>query len=107
MSLDRERQPQASDSAAVHAGLYRHVARELSVVIPTYNERENLKILIPNIQRVFHSNELDGEIVVVDDNSKDGSREVLMDLMKVHPNLVVRFRENAPSIARSWYEGFE
>jgi dolichol-phosphate mannosyltransferase len=103
----RESAAQIRDDAPVQAALHRQVARALSVVIPTYNERENLKVLIPNIQRVFASNDLDGEIVVIDDNSTDGSKEVLLDLVKVHPNLVVRFRNGPPSIARSWFEGFD
>lgn len=85
----------------------RRMVRELSVVIPTYNECENLRVLIPSVQRVFQSNDLDGEIVVVDDRSTDGSRELLSELTQVYPNLVVRVREGAPSIARSWFEGFE
>jgi dolichol-phosphate mannosyltransferase len=81
--------------------------RTLSVVIPTFNERENLKILIPQIQRVFEENRFQGEIVVVDDNSTDGSQEVLADLAKKHENLVVSIRKGPPSIARAWFEGFD
>ena len=39
-------------------------ARQLSVVIPTFNERENIALLLPRIQRVFEANNIDGEIVV-------------------------------------------
>jgi dolichol-phosphate mannosyltransferase len=87
--------------------LKRDVPGRLSVVIPTYNECENLRILIPRVQRVFEENRLDGEIVVVDDNSTDGSQELLAELSQTHPNLVVRVREGAPSVARAWFEGFE
>jgi dolichol-phosphate mannosyltransferase len=83
------------------------VTPELSVVIPTFNERENLAILIPQIQDVFQKNGLQGEIIVVDDNSTDGSQEVLAQLAKTHRNLVVSIRQGAPSIARAWFEGFE
>src|SRR4051794_40481142 len=83
------------------------VSPELSVVIPTFNERENLAILIPQIQNVFQKNGLQGEIIVVDDNSTDGSQEVLAELAKTHQNLVVSIRKGPPSIARSWFEGFE
>jgi dolichol-phosphate mannosyltransferase len=38
----------------------------LSIILPTYNERENIKILIPEIEKTFgHVNH---EIIVVDDN---------------------------------------
>jgi dolichol-phosphate mannosyltransferase len=80
---------------------------ELSVVIPTFNERENLAILIPRIQQVFRENGIRGEIVIVDDNSTDGSRETLSALQEEYDNLVVSIRKGRPSIARAWFEGFE
>jgi len=82
------------------------VPRELSVVIPTYNECENLRILIPRIEEVFQGNGIDGEIVVVDDNSTDGSMEALSELARTYDNLVVSVRQGPPSIARAWFEGF-
>jgi len=83
------------------------VASELSVVIPTFNERENIAILIPRIQQVFEESGIRGEIVVVDDNSTDGSLAVLSDLAKRYGNLVVSVRKGPPSIARAWFEGFD
>jgi dolichol-phosphate mannosyltransferase len=83
------------------------VASELSVVIPTFNERENLAILIPRIEQVFQDNGIRGEIVIVDDNSTDGSLDVLSELAKTYDNLVVSVRQGLPSIARAWFEGFD
>ena len=94
-------------TGAAHPVAQAEPARPLSVVIPTYNERKNVQILIPAIQRVFEQNGIDGEIVVVDDNSNDGTKEVLADLADRYSNLVVRIRSGPPSIARAWYEGFE
>ncbi len=82
-------------------------ASELSVVVPTFNERENLVILIPRIQRVFHENGIQGEIIIVDDNSTDGSLELLSELATTYDNVVVSVREGPPSIARAWFEGFD
>jgi len=45
------------------------------VLIPTYNERENINILIPILRRNFP--QLD--ILVVDDNSPDGTSAVVQD----------------------------
>lgn len=44
----------------------------LSIILPTYNESENLKKLIPEIEQKFPQS----EIIVVDDNSPDGTAEV-------------------------------
>ncbi len=48
----------------------------LSVIVPTYNERTRLPELLDSILAVFEANRLAGEIVVVDDNSPDGTAEV-------------------------------
>ncbi|MBI2476179.1 MAG: glycosyltransferase [Candidatus Taylorbacteria bacterium] len=81
--------------------------KELSVVIPTYNEKKNLQILIPKILAVFRKNQLDGEIIVVDDRSGDGSFEYLSEQVKLIPELKVIFRDPPPSLAGAWFEGFE
>ena len=41
----------------------------LSIIIPTYNEKENLKILIPEIYSIIKVKKF--EILIVDNNSKD------------------------------------
>ena len=51
---------------------------KLSVVIPVYNERATLKEILRRVVSV----PLDKEIVLIDDCSKDGSREILEDLKK-------------------------
>ncbi len=81
--------------------------KELSVIIPTYNEKENLQILIPKILEVFKKNQLDGEIIIVDDRSADGSFEYLNAQTKLIPELKVIFRNPPPSLAGAWFEGFD
>jgi glycosyltransferase involved in cell wall biosynthesis len=49
---------------------------KLSLVIPVYNEAPTLKVLVERVAAV----DLDKEIVLVDDGSKDGSRELLGEL---------------------------
>src|SRR5580765_6332651 len=48
----------------------------LSVVIPVYNEADNIKEIIKRVQ----AQQLANEIVVVDDGSTDGTRDLLKDL---------------------------
>jgi glycosyltransferase involved in cell wall biosynthesis len=59
----------------------------LSVVIPTYNESMNIEKLIQRINSVFTGNNIDGEILVVDDNSPDGTGDVVKELMANYPHL--------------------
>jgi dolichol-phosphate mannosyltransferase len=49
----------------------------ISVILPTYNERENIG---PLIEQVFQSLGEEAEVVVVDDDSPDGTSEVVEEL---------------------------
>ena len=49
----------------------------ITVVLGTYNEAENITKLVPLIQSIFQTEKLDGEIIVVDDSSPDGTGEII------------------------------
>jgi glycosyltransferase involved in cell wall biosynthesis len=49
---------------------------KLSVIIPVYNEVESIQVILKRVQ----AQKLASEIVVVDDGSKDGTRDVLKEL---------------------------
>ncbi len=50
---------------------------KFTIVVPTYNEAGGIAELIGTLSEVFRSNGLDGEIVVVDDNSPDGTGAIV------------------------------
>ena len=56
---------------------------ELTVVLPTFNEAENLPLVIERIERL----NLDCEIIVVDDNSGDGTADAVRGMMAHYGNL--------------------
>jgi glycosyltransferase involved in cell wall biosynthesis len=68
----------------------------LSLIIPVYNEAENLPILYDCIQEVLESNKSIWEVIFVDDGSLDTSFEVLRSLVEKDPEhvRVVAFRRN-------------
>lgn len=80
--------------------------KSLSVVVPTFNEKENIQILVPRILEVFQKNDIDGEVVIVEDPSSDGSEAVLCELAATHPEVRVIFRQPPGSLSRAWHEGF-
>ncbi len=57
----------------------------VSVVVPTYNERENILQLVPQLAAAFR--EYAYEIVVVDDDSPDRTGEAVTMLMQAYPSL--------------------
>jgi len=62
----------------------------LSVVIPVYNERENLEPLLDDLEAVLQGTGWTYEILCVDDRSTDGSYELLTQLQLRRPALCVR-----------------
>ncbi len=56
-----------------------------TIVIPTYNEAAGIAKLLDALDATFRANALDGEIVVVDDNSPDGTGAVVEELSRRLP----------------------
>jgi len=62
-----------------------------SVILPTYNERGNLPILIWLLARTFKEHDLNWEVIIVDDASPDGTQEIALQLAKVYgPDQIVK-----------------
>ncbi len=64
-------------------------ACDLSIIVPTYNERERLEELVAAVAAVFHAHRIAGEVVVVDDNSPDGTGAIADALASRYPVQVV------------------
>ncbi|HXP92605.1 MAG TPA: polyprenol monophosphomannose synthase [Candidatus Binatia bacterium] len=58
---------------------------KFSLIVPTYNEAGGIERLIAALDEVFRANGLDGEIVVVDDNSPDGTGGIVDALGSRYP----------------------
>ena len=54
-----------------------------SIVLPTYNERRNLPILVYLLHKTFRKANLDWEVVIVDDASPDGTQDVARKLIDI------------------------
>lgn len=69
--------------------------KDLSIVLPCYNEVDNIRPFLEEIQEVLDPTDLDYEVVFADDGSTDGSFELLKELAQTNKRLVViRFRRN-------------
>jgi glycosyltransferase involved in cell wall biosynthesis len=79
----------------------------LSVVIPAYNEEENVSILYEKLKKVLDSLGEDYEIIFVDDGSTDGTYQRLKQLAEKDSRLkVIRFKRNYGQTA-AMSAGFE
>lgn len=63
--------------------------REISIVVPVYNEEESLPELFPPLYSVMKATARSFEIIFINDGSKDGSFRMLYDLHKTHPEVRV------------------
>lgn len=81
-----------------------HNSFKLSIVLPTYNEAKNLEILIPDIESMFKI--LPFEIIVVDDGSKDGTKELLELLNKKFNNIKLISRPRLMGIGSAIRDGY-
>ena len=61
---------------------------KLSVVIPAYNEESTLQETLDGIIGVLRREGIDFEIVVVNDNSRDNTRQLVLDRMRKDPEMV-------------------
>ena len=61
------------------------MSMKFSIVIPTYNEAGGIERLIVALDDVFKKNDLDGEIIIVDDNSPDGTGAIVDRLSQTYP----------------------
>jgi len=82
-----------------------HAHPQLSVVVPTYNERERLSELVAAVFEAFARRDLKGELVVVDDNSPDGTGALADELAGRYPIRVV-YRSGKLGLGSAVVDGF-
>jgi len=78
----------------------------LFVVIPTYSELENLRSLIPRLESMFSYSGIDGKVLIVDDNSPDGTAEFIRGLEKEKRNIHLLLRPGKMGIGSAYRDGF-
>lgn len=80
---------------------------KLSIVVPVYNEIENVEALCDRLYAVLKTLDLTYEVILVDDGSTDGTWAKLIEQSERHPNLVlIRLRGNFGQTA-AMSAGFE
>jgi len=77
--------------------------KPISIIIPAYNERDNIPLVVDRLEALLVG--FDWEIVFVDDDSRDGSREVLMELARAKPRVRFIRRIGRRGLASACLEG--
>jgi len=79
---------------------------KISFVIPTFNEHGNILILIKKINKITRDNEIDNEIIVVDDNSTDGTIQDVKALQIKQKNLRLVIRKKRLGVGSAHIVGY-
>jgi dolichol-phosphate mannosyltransferase len=77
----------------------------LSIVVPTYNERDRLADLVHAVFRAYAAEGMDAELIVVDDNSPDGTGALARTLAAEH-RITVIHRAGKLGLGTAVVEGF-
>src|SRR5271169_4230482 len=73
------------------------------IIVPTYNERENL----PRMVEKLLSLPVGVDVLVVDDNSPDGTGKIADELAAQHPQINVLHRTEKNGLGRAYIAGFK
>jgi dolichol-phosphate mannosyltransferase len=78
-----------------------------SIILPTYNERENLPLMVWLFDTYLTPAKIDYEVVVVDDNSPDKTYEVCGDLQKIYGKKRIQLlkREGKLGLGSAYIDG--
>lgn len=79
---------------------------DVTVIIPTFKEEANIGRIISEVDAVFKQHAIKGEILVVDDNSPDGTIAIVNEQKKTHPNLNLVVRPSDHGLSQSVVDGF-
>ena len=74
----------------------------MAVIVPTYNERDNLELIVGRIRASVPA----ADILVVDDNSPDGTGEIADKLAAGDPQVHVLHREGKAGLGAAYIAGF-
>ena len=79
----------------------------ISIIVPTYKEAPNLELLVTKIADVMKDEEKGCEIVIVDDNSCDGTTEIIQDLSEKGMPVKIVTRMEERGLSSAVVRGFE
>ncbi|MBU1065936.1 polyprenol monophosphomannose synthase, partial [bacterium] len=69
---------------------------------PTYNEKENIKTVIEKLENL----NIDLDILIIDDNSPDGTGAIIKGLQKSHKNISMIERPDKMGLGTAYVKGF-
>ena len=80
-----------------------------SVILPTYNERKNLPLIVSMLNTSFEEQRLEYEIIIVEDNSPDGTLEVANQLKQLYgaQRIIILSRPGKMGLGSAYMDGLK
>ncbi|XP_017743627.1 PREDICTED: dolichol-phosphate mannosyltransferase subunit 1 isoform X2 [Rhinopithecus bieti] len=80
-----------------------------SVLLPTYNERENLPLIVWLLVKSFSESGINYEIIIIDDGSPDGTRDVAEQLQEIYGSdrILLKPREKKLGLGTAYIHGMK
>ncbi len=73
---------------------------KLSIVIPAYNEGKTIHFILDKIKAVKLINEIEKEIIIVNDCSKDNTEDAILNYSKENPELNIQYRKQEVNMGK-------
>lgn len=80
---------------------------KISVVVPAYNEEENIPLLLENFDKMFRESKLEGEVLLVDDGSTDNTLKLAKDYEKKYSFLKALTNKTHRGLTAALQTGFK
>jgi len=79
-----------------------------NVVIPTYNEKENIEKTISEVTKVLEQVKTsDFGILIVDDSSPDGTADIVKKIIKTNPLVTLHVRTKKEGLGAAYLDGID
>ncbi|MCP5510864.1 MAG: glycosyltransferase [Leptospiraceae bacterium] len=80
---------------------------DVSLILPTYNESGNIKKVLDSLLKVLDNSGYSFELIVVDDNSPDGTAAIVREIESIDPRIRLLVRYHNRGLSHSVLAGFE
>ena len=78
----------------------------VSIIIPTYNEKENIVNLTDQLINIFDNSSHNLKIIVIDDNSPDGTSSIVKQLSSYEKSVFLITRESKLGLGSAYQAGY-
>ena len=102
--IHAQKPPRIGEHPQISLCEHSQLQKAVSVVVPCYNEQMNIEPLVTQLKTFF--NDYIYEIIPVDDNSQDGTREVMQRLAQEDPRIKPVFRSPPNGVGRAIADGY-